>query len=60
MSVPSTASRPSGPDDYLQGASALSREQQEALLARIQAQLNSDGLQTVSAANLQSLLAEFL
>jgi len=59
-SLPSTASRPSGPDDYLDGSRALSPEEQQALLDRIQAQLQTDGLQAVSESNLDALLAEFL
>lgn len=59
-SVPSTVSRPSGPDGFLQGDEALSDAERQALLNRIQAELQGDGLQTVSADSLESLLAEFL
>ena len=60
VSLPSTVSRPSGPDDYLEDNLAHSPEERRALLTRIEMQLKSDGLQPVSSANLDALLAEYL
>ena len=60
VSIPSTVSRPSGPDDYLEDNLAHSPEERRALLTRIEMQLKSDGLQPVSSANLDALLAEYL
>ena len=58
-SLPSTASRPSGPDGYLDDLQALTEAERQDLLARIQNELNADGLQAVSTTDLDSVLAAF-